>query len=54
LALALVALPPMLTAKEAGLAPKTGLEVVVEKELSVCCRNRTQTSHNIDQDSPTP
>jgi len=25
----------MLTAKEAGLAPKTGLELVVEKELSV-------------------
>jgi len=39
LALASVALPTMLTAKEAGMAPKTGLEVVVEKEISDCCRN---------------
>jgi hypothetical protein len=34
-----VALPSQLTAQEAGLAPKTGMEVVVEKEISACVRN---------------
>jgi hypothetical protein len=33
------ALLPPLSVQEAGLAPTTGMEVAVEKEISACVRN---------------